>query len=60
MAKMGSSYLRLSPVFVFLFSETTLGVTKDIDLSRYEIGVLILTIIDEGGEINNFKLIKMN
>ncbi len=43
-----------------LFSETTFGVTKDIDLSSLEIGVLILTIIEEGGEIYNFKLIKMN
>ena len=43
-----------------LFSETTFGVTKNIDLSSFEIGVLILAIIEEGGEIYNFKLIKMN
>jgi hypothetical protein len=43
-----------------ILSETTFGMTKELDLSGFDSGVLILTIIDEEGIKNNYKLIKMN
>ncbi|KGE84775.1 T9SS type A sorting domain-containing protein, partial [Phaeodactylibacter xiamenensis] len=43
-----------------ILSETTFDITKELDLSGFDSGVLILTIIDEEGIKNNYKLIKMN
>ncbi|WP_044230251.1 T9SS type A sorting domain-containing protein, partial [Phaeodactylibacter xiamenensis] len=43
-----------------ILSETTFDMTKELDLSGFDSGVLILTIIDEEGIKNNYKLIKMN